>query len=203
MTLEADGIRIITPCCKWWHCISKSLSAMMCFPRFGSALQLNPSLEALQQTLALQLLQTRCCSHLYPDTSVRYLSPEWSNASLGDIQAAAPLYLFRPLSNRINEASTYYLKYIVLPASSMPYNSLVMDDFKKLRLETGKWNKMEKNMSIKSWSEESIKDNHGSLWLSTSESDPTDQEITQLFLALGFQVTILRPSHLFTHSLIQ
>lgn len=78
-----------------------------------------------------------------------------------------------------------------------------MDDFKKLRLETGKWNKMEKNTWIKSWSEESIKDNHSPLWLSTSESDPKDQDITQLFLALGFQVTILRPSHLFTHSLIQ
>lgn len=57
--------------------------------------------------------------------------------------SSSTLFLFRPLSHRINEASTYYLKYIVLTAGSMPYNSLVMADFKTLRLETGKWNKVE------------------------------------------------------------
>lgn len=42
------------------------------------------------------------------------------------------------VSTVVNEASTYYLKYIALTASSMPYNSLVMADSKKIKIRNRK-----------------------------------------------------------------
>lgn len=116
-------------------------------------------------------------------------------------------FLFRLSSNRINEASTYYLKYIALTASSMPNNSLVIADFKKLRLETGKWNKVEIK-DTKSWSLESIKDNYVSFWVSRADLTLKAKLSHSCSLLLAFRSPLSYPVihsliHSFSHSAMQ
>lgn len=94
-------------------------------------------------TLVLGSLAIPCSHHSCLNPSC-HLSPKWLWFFAGWLRSSSfALFLFQLLSHRINEVATYYLKCIVLTVGSMPHNSLIISDFKKLRSETGKWDKME------------------------------------------------------------